>query len=355
VLEYLQNNPGASQRNACTVLGVGRQSFRRWKKNGGPPIDTVGDGRGIFTKEQEQLIAMVIRGLCRCRKSPTRIQLIQYISGFAERNGKKFKSSQTWWTRFEKENNLKRVKGRGIEYYRVNSTTVGKIEPYYHQVESLFKDYPILEKEPFRIFNFDESSLKCKESNPKVLGGKDMKDLFVNRAYTNTSNNHTTIIASVSATGDKIPLSFVKKREHGFFEDEEYLLLGLLDNAFYQSDTGYSDTNITNLWFSGDFLPNARKYVESKTNNPNDNLICLFMDSASCHICDKLMETAVLNNVVIMSIPSNTSVNLQALDASIFGYFKRMISKKISDTLSLVSNENSSVLQMKFGRTFQRY
>ena len=82
---------------------------------------------------------MVIRGLCRCRKSPTRIQLIQYISGFAERNGKKFKSSQTWWTRFEKENNLKRVKGRGIEYYRVNSTTVGKTEPYYHQVESLFK------------------------------------------------------------------------------------------------------------------------------------------------------------------------------------------------------------------------
>ena len=54
VLEYLQNNPGTSQRNACTALGVGRQSFRRWKKNGGPPIDTVGDGRGIFTKEQER-------------------------------------------------------------------------------------------------------------------------------------------------------------------------------------------------------------------------------------------------------------------------------------------------------------
>jgi len=141
----------------------------------------------------------------------------------------------------------------------------------------------------------------------------------------------------------KFRFHLLRKREHGFFEDEEYLLLGLLDNAFYQSDTGYSDTNITNLWFSGDFLPNARKYVESKTNNPNDNLICLFMDSAGCHICDKLMETAVLNNVVIMSIPSNTSVHLQALDVSIFGYFKRMISKKISDTLSLVSNENSSV------------
>jgi len=71
--------------------------------------------------------------------------------------------------------------------------------------------FPVLLKESCRVWNFDES-LKCKEHTPKVIGSKDDKDLFTNvGAPKNSNKNHTTVIGCVSASGDRLPLSFVSK------------------------------------------------------------------------------------------------------------------------------------------------
>ena len=174
--------------------------------------------------------------------------------------------------------------------------------------------------------------MKCKEHTPKVIGSKDDKDLFTNvGAPKNSNKNHTTVIGCVSASGDRLPLSFVSKIGQTISADHMHMFEYMNTSSFYSTKTGYSDANVTNTWFVEDFLYSVRKIIQQKSENPDDTTICLFIDGASCHLSPELVELAINNNVHIIVTPSHTTVHFQALDVRVFGIFKKELAKKIAE------------------------
>merc|ERR1712000_371753 len=59
-------------KDACAKHNVKPSTFKTWKGKGGAPVDTVHkNGRGIFTTEQEAVIALIIRILNNRGQSTT--------------------------------------------------------------------------------------------------------------------------------------------------------------------------------------------------------------------------------------------------------------------------------------------
>ncbi|RLN99096.1 hypothetical protein DYB28_001067 [Aphanomyces astaci] len=108
-----------------------------------------------------------------------------------------------WYKRFlQRHPDLKTLKAQTISKPR-NAVDKSAVEAFYRE---LSQSISLVDMDPSRVFNMDETSFSPTISSRKVVVQRTSKDVFVKEA---TASAHVTIVACVSAAGTKIPPPFV--------------------------------------------------------------------------------------------------------------------------------------------------
>ncbi|RHZ03204.1 hypothetical protein DYB26_008264 [Aphanomyces astaci] len=108
-----------------------------------------------------------------------------------------------WYKRFlQLHHDLKTLKAQTLSKPR-NAVDKSAVEAFYRE---LSQSISLVDMDPSRVFNMDETSFSPTKSSRKVVVQRTSKDVFVEEA---TASAHVTIVACVSAAGTKIPPLFV--------------------------------------------------------------------------------------------------------------------------------------------------
>ena len=123
------------------------------------------------------------------------------------------------------------------------------------------------------------------------------------------SKGQITVVGCVSPGGQCLPLIVIWNRKHLPPE----LAVGEVPGTIYGLSTkGWIDQELFDLWFTQHFLRYAPPLCP----------LLLLVDGHSSHYCLLTIKTAARENVILFTLPPNTTDLTQPLDKAIFGPLK---------------------------------
>ena len=160
--------------------------------------------------------------------------------------------------------------------------------------------------QPCLIFNMDETGMPLDPKPPKIVTWKGHKNPSQVSGGVKTQ---ITIVGCVSAGGQCLPPMVIWDRKNLPPE----LAVGEVPGTIYGlSSKGWIDQELFNLWFSQHFLRYA----------PPARPLLLLLDGHSSHFCPATIRCAAEEQVIVFSLPPNTTHLTQPLDKGIFGPLK---------------------------------
>ncbi|CAF1499166.1 unnamed protein product [Didymodactylos carnosus] len=172
--------------------------------------------------------------------------------------------TREWWYSFIKRHpDLKLKSVQPLEKQRAD-VSPSFIEKWFDLLESVFKKHHLFDK-PSQIFNCDETGFSDKRANKKVIMRKTIKYTYQKQFGTGAAYNVST---------------------NGWMEEDN----------FYQ-------------WFAEVFLPNVKDIPRP---------ILLLWDGHGSHKSVRLLELAIQEQIVCISLPPHTTHVLQPLDVVVF-------------------------------------
>ncbi|XP_064111430.1 uncharacterized protein LOC135218917 [Macrobrachium nipponense] len=160
---------------------------------------------------------------------------------------------------------------------------------------------------PDRIFNLDESSLNTVMKPLKVVCKKGKP---VASQISRERGKSMTFVGIISAGGSFLPPVFIIPRKRW-------------DDSFMRGTLAGSKGVLNhNGWMNGECFFQTLEHIQEKTFCSPENKILLIMDNAECHMNIKVIEYAMNNGIVIVTLPPHTTDKLQPLDVAVFGPFK---------------------------------
>ena len=198
--------------------------------------------------------------------------------------------SKKWCQRFLKQHQLKSKKARQTEPDRI--VTEVQVKTFFDKLRTKIDQF-----DPKCIFNVDETgfSRQTKIQAPVIapVGCRAItKKIF--------TNDHITSVNCISADGQNMPpMVIFSKRVPRELQEKE------ISGWLYKSTpSGFINSDLFCEWFDQIFLKNK----------PQNSPSLLIMDAHSTHVTHKVVETAKINQVELVTIPAKSSHLLQPLD-----------------------------------------
>ena len=159
------------------------------------------------------------------------------------------------------------------------------------------------------------------DKNPAAVGGN--------------TKTQITVLACVSASGYAMPPMVVWGRKVLNYQ----LTIGEVPGTFYGlSDNGWMTAELFDQWFAHHFLLYA----------PSARPLLLLLDGHSSHFCPEFVRKAAQEDVIVFTIPPNTTHLTQPLDKGCFGPLKQKWKEVCHDFL--VKNPGKVVTQFDFSQ-----
>ncbi|RHZ33002.1 hypothetical protein DYB37_012896 [Aphanomyces astaci] len=176
-----------------------------------------------------------------------------------------------------------------IHGFTPNRVTVDK-DAVVHLFDELGKAMSLVNMDPKRVFNMDETSFSPSKTATKVVVHRTTKQVHVEEA---TASAHVTIVACVGADGSKIPPLFVLPGDR-----------------------------VSTEWLS--MLSSA---IPTSTARP----ILLIVDGCSSHYSNYIYDEAQRLEILLLFLPANSTHMFQPLDVTVFRPFKQAIRREIAN------------------------
>lgn len=300
-------NGSISQRQASRQYGVPRATLQKML-NGKTHIGVRPGKKPLFGAELETKLVDYAGNRATLGIGFGKRQFLDYAGQLAKKHKIKLKHSKPsdkWWRLMKKRNaQLRLRRPEGTAAVRHMCMDRDKVSKYFFALHELLKKRELLDK-PSSIWNMDETGLQLQHASRSVVARKGTRYL---QSRTSGNKETITVIACVSASGDKIPPHIIAKGKteralHGF--DLKSAPYGA---KWSVSSKGWTKQGIARLWFESTFLPNigpARPQV-------------LILDGHDSHNFVELIELAIVNQIEIVELPAHTSNWLQPCDRTIF-------------------------------------
>ncbi|RHY66396.1 hypothetical protein DYB38_001876 [Aphanomyces astaci] len=224
--------------------------------------------------------------------------------------------STGWYSRFlGRHPDLKILKAQVLTKSRnsVDSTTIVEF------VHQLAHSASLVNMDPTRIFNMDETSFSPSKKSKKVVVHKSTTSVH---AEESTASTHVTIVACVGADGRKLPPLFVLPGQCVSTATCDSLTIP--GAAVTTSEKGWTNSFICRKWLS---MLDAN--IPSRTQRP----ILLIMDGCSSHFSEFIYAEAKALNILLQFLPANVTHLLQPLDVTVFRPFKQAIRHAVADSI----------------------
>ncbi|XP_063226226.1 uncharacterized protein LOC134533020 isoform X1 [Bacillus rossius redtenbacheri] len=248
-------------------------------------------------------------------------------------NNERQRAGRDWFKSFMERNvNLSLRKAEGISVLRAQGMNREEVNKYFDLLTATLQEHGLMGK-PGNVFNVDESGLQLNNKPDKVIAVKGSKDLHV---LTSGEKGETiSVIACTNAEGSFLPPYCIFKGVNRKPEYSDGMPPGSIVTMSKKS--AYVTSEIFMDWLENHFLP---RKPAGKT--------LLILDGHASHMnCFKMLEFCVLNDIILLCLPSHTTHYLQPLDRSYFKPLKTYFYQACQKWM--LANENRKITRFQFG------
>ena len=335
-------------KKAVDVVITSQWSVRRAAMQYNVPKSTLGDrvsGRvqpgavsgptKYLTPSEENELSRFLSRCCQIGYARSKLEVLALVQRILDSKGMKITLSHGWWDSFRKRHPefVLRVPAP-VSQVRSKATDPDVFSRYFDLLEETIKENG-LDGRPGQIFNMDESGIPLDPKSPKLVFEKGCHASCV----TTGDKTQITIVACVSATGFSIPPMVIWDRQSLSPE----LTIGEVPGTIYGlSKKGWIDYELFDVWFNNHFL----RYV------PTARPILLMLDGHSSHYCPDTIRLAAKHQVILFTLPPNTTHTSQPLDKGCFSSLKESWKQVCHDFLT--ANPGMVVTRYQFSQLFNK-
>ncbi|XP_034934472.1 uncharacterized protein [Chelonus insularis] len=340
-LEAIKN--GVSLRRASALYHIPSTTLHR-KLNKQTTTKEKPGPSTIFTKEEEKEIVEWILHRAQTGAPVTKTELFDSIQKYVQLINKHTpfinqRPGRHWYESFEKRHpNLTFRKPQHLSLTRV-SVTREDLQQWFAEIEQYLRSKDLLNIEPSRIFNCDETSLMLCPDSERVRTGKGTRSVY--RVVDAGKECHT-VLFMYAASGfrappmlmfpykDKLPQKIVKNTPSGWGR-------GISDNGWMTTETLYE--YITNVFYPW--------LLQNKIQFP----VIIYLDNHSSHMNIPLVSFCREKMIELIGFFPNSTHIVQPLDISFFHPFKEAWKKTVpkwknkNNTLKIKKEEFPIVLK----------
>lgn len=297
-------NEGMSIRRAAEQYGVPKSSLGDRLSGHVLGGASCGPAPYLSVVEEEELVVFLTRcttiGYGKSRKEV--LALVQRV--FESRGIEKFVSNG-WWESFCHRHPSPTLRTAApLSLARAKATDPEMFARYFDLLERMIQENDLVGK-PGQLFNMDESGMPLDAKPPKLIAVRGVPA----SAISSGDKTQITVVACVSAAGYCIPPMVIWDRK--ILSPE--LTHGEVPGTIYGlSKNGWMDMELFDLWFTNHFLRFA----------PAARPILLLLDGHSSHYCPDTVRLAAQEQVILFTLPPNTTHLSQPLDKGCFSSLK---------------------------------
>ena len=297
---------GMSVSKASVVYGVPRSTINDHIHGRVLPGARSGAPTLLSTREEQELVEF----LCRCADigyAKTRHEVLDIVTRMLAQKGIERAVTKGWWTKFmgRHQDVLSLRTPATLSLARASASSKKSIDNYFDMLEQILNETGLCGY-PGLIYNMDESGFPL---DPKPLRTVNCRGSKNPLCVSSGSKSQVSIAACVSASGQSLPPYIIWKRK----TMPPVMATGELPGTEYGlSEKGWMNSTLFNAWFRKIFLRYA----------PASRPILLLLDGHSSHYCPDTIQLASENEVIMFTLPPNTTHITQPLDKGVFGPFK---------------------------------
>lgn len=324
---------GLSVRRAALMYGVPKSTLGDRVSGRVLPGSMCGREK-YLTDEEEEELSDFIENCAALGYAKTRKQVLALVERIMCTRGIEIRVTDGWWASFLKRHpSLSLRTPASVSTVRAAASDPNALEVYFDLLEETL-DENELHSSPGQIYNMDETGLPLDPKPPKTVHRKGTRNAV---ACTSGGKSQITAVGCVNAAGQAIPPMVIWDRK----TMAPALAEGEVPGTIYGlSPKGWMDQELFDLWFTCHFLRYASR----------ERPLLLILDGHSSHYCPDTIRLASEENVVVFTLPPNTTHLTQPLDKGVFGPLKS-IWKDVCHSF-LVSHPGRSITKYDFSRLF---
>ena len=260
-----------------------------------------------LTMEEEEELAGFLISCAEIGYPHTVSQVLGLVQKMVDAKGRKeVHVSYGWWQKFcQRHKNVALRTAAPLSMRRAMATDREVLNQYFDILENTLKKNHIFNN-PARIFICDETGLPLNPKSAKVACSRGSKTVS---CVTGEGKAQITVLACTCATGTPLPPFVIYDRK----TLNAGLTTGEVPGTLYGlSSNGWIDRELFLYWFHKLFL----------TSVPKVRPLILLMDGHSSHYSPDVIRVAAQEQVLLFTLPPNTTHLLQPLDRSCFGPLK---------------------------------
>lgn len=243
----------------------------------------------------------------------SRVEVLRIVGDYVVRNKLKtpFKHGvpgEDWFLGFARRHGLSIKKPQSVEFSRKKCMDPFIIGEYFRLLEKTLIDLDLKDKPQF-IWNMDESGFSLDPSKVKVVGKKGTAS---SRTTAGSGRDNITVLMAANAAGHKAPPLIIYKGKNiwdGWVAPEGKDFPG---TTYAATTNGWMESNIFLNYFEKSFL---KEIGDARP-------VLVIYDGHASHVDERLISSALRNNVTILKLPPHSSHLLQPLDLSVFRSLK---------------------------------
>lgn len=272
--------------------------------------------------EEEKMLANGLKTLEKWGWGLSRKEVLELVGCYVRRNNidTPFKDGipgKDWFIGFKKRHRLSIKKPQTLEYARKKAgSDPFIIEGYFDLLQKTLIDLDLVDK-PKQIFNIDETSFALDPTKTKVVGQKNAPS---SRVTAGPARESTTVLMGGNADGQKLPPLIVFKGKNIWDTWMAPSTPGVPETCYAASSNGWMESDIFSNYFQKTFL----------TCCGSDRPILLIYDGHTTHVDERVIQSAIDNNITIMKLPPHSSHILQPMDLAVFKSLKSAWDQKLA-------------------------
>ncbi len=293
-----------SVRKASELYGVPKSTLSD-KVLGKVPVKCRSGPSSYLTFEEEEELTSFILEMAKIGYALTRKEVICIVQRIVDSKDISTNVSNGWWERYVQRHPHIRLRAAvPLSLARAMASDRDVLNRYFDMLEDCLRSNEILNR-PSCIFNCDETGVPLNPQSLKVVTEKGAK----HPSYISSGCKiQVTVMACTCAAGYAIPPLVIFDR----LTLNEAMTKGEVPGTVYGlSSNGWITREIFNGWFEH-FLCSI----------PSVRPVILMLDGHSSHYCPETIRMAAENQIIMCTVPPNTTHLTQPLDIGCFSPFK---------------------------------